>query len=100
MSDTKINVNAAERTSVKGILEEIETPKITTPEIKLGELIYLKRCKLRWSQGELAEYANRNGVVFLSQQRISYIEKGCKVYWVEICAIAQAFGLSLDEFSI
>jgi hypothetical protein len=71
--------------------------EISRPEKRVEEIIYLKRCKLRWSQQELADYANRFSICFLSQQRVARIEQGAKILWVEGCAIASAMGLSLDE---
>lgn len=72
-----------------------------TPERRVAEIIYMRRCKLRWSQQELADFANSFNTVKLTQQRISDIERGATgVTWLEGCAIAKAMGCQLVEFDV
>lgn len=96
MSNTEKSLNVTSALQ-NGNGAESSPLDISRPEKRVGEIIYLKRCKLRWSQQELADYANRFNLCFFSQQRVARIEQGAKILWVEGCAIASAMGLSLDE---
>lgn len=83
------------------IVEEAKPFGIDTPEMRLARKIYMARCRLRWSQEEVAIASSSFKVVNLSQQRISRIEKGLAVVeFLELAAIAKALGCPLAEFEI
>lgn len=74
---------------------------VDTPEHRVAHKLYMARCRLRWTQQELATSANAFKTVKLTQQRISELEQG-RGYpqFLEVAALARAMSLSLEEFNV
>jgi ribosome-binding protein aMBF1 (putative translation factor) len=81
--------------------EEEEIFGEDSPSGRVAYNIYIHRCRLGWSQKELADYANAFKLARFSQQKISQIEnRQASPKFLEVAAIARAMSCQLAEFDV
>lgn len=73
---------------------------MVTRQQRLGEIILLKRRRLRWTQEDLIEFAGQHGAI-ITQRKMSAIERGTnEPTWFEMAAIAKAMQCNPMEFDV
>ncbi len=72
--------------------------KLHTPELRRGALIRELRAKKNLCQSDVACWVNANQYgINMTQRRISAIESGSDLRGTEIYALADCFGIDVEE---